>query len=150
MLFMTVRIVHILAAIWFCCGFVGYLVARLAMLRTEDVRGVDALVKLMGRFRDFLIRPGSALLVIFGIWTAYYEGWPEFSIHALILLIILIPFVALEIRGGHKVEAATAEAVKSGSVTPELKAAMHARPLVIGDYGVAIIVILFLFMMLVK
>jgi len=147
---LIVRTIHVLAAIWFCCGIAGYLVARLAMLRTEDVRGVDALVKLMGRFRDLMIRPGSALLLIFGIWTAYYEAWPEFSIHALILLIVLIPFVVMEIRGLKKIETANVEALKSGAVTTELKAAMHARPLVIGDYGVVIITILFLLLMLLK
>ena len=147
---LLVRTLHVLASIWFCCGIAGYLAARLAALRNEDVRAVDALVKLMGRFRNFMIRPGAGLMVIFGLWTAYDETWPAFSIQAIILLAILVPFVILTTKGVHKLEAASAEAVKSGSMTPELSAAMRARPLMIGDYGIGIITVLFLLLMLLK
>lgn len=147
---LIVRTLHVLAAIWYTCGVAGYIVARLAALQTEDVRGVGALVRLMGHFRNLMIRPGGALLVIFGLLTAYYEAWPRFSIHAIILLVIFVPFMVMTVKGLHKLEAAGAEAVKSGSVTPELSAAMRARPLVIGDYGIGVITVLFLLMMLLK
>lgn len=150
MMLLIVRTLHILASIWFCCGVAGYVVTRLVALRNDDVRAVDALVKLMGRFRNFMIRPGGGLLVIFGLWAAYYEAWPRFSIHAIILLVILVPFMILMVKGSHKLEAASAEAVKSGSVTPELSAAMRARPLVIGDYGISVITLIFLLVMLLK
>ncbi len=147
---LLVRTLHVLASIWFCCGVAGYVVTRLVALRNDDVRAVDTLVKLMGRFRNFVIRPGAGLLIIFGLWAAYYEAWPRFSIHAIILLVILVPFIVLTVTGLHKLETASAEAVKSGSVTPELRAAMRARPLVIGDYGISIITVLFLLLMLLK
>ena len=145
-----VRTLHILAAIWFCCGVAGYLATRLAMVRSEDVRGVSALVALMGKFRNLMIRPGGGLLLIFGLVTAYYEAWPEFSIHALMLLIIFIPFMGMMATGSHKIEAAAGEALKSDSVTPELKAAMRARKLLIGEYATAVITLLFLLIMLLK
>lgn len=147
---LLLRTLHVLASIWFCCGVAGYLTARLAALRSEDVHGVDALVKMMSWFRNFMIRPGGGLLVIFGLWAAYDEAWPRFSIHAIILLVILVPFMILMVNGSHKLEAASSEAVKSGSMTPGLSAAMRARPLVIGDYGISIITVLFLLLMLLK
>src|SRR5579863_3239092 len=147
---LLVRTLHVLASIWFTCGVAGYAVARLAALKTGNLGSIDALVGMMTRFKNLMIRPGGALLVIFGLWTAYYEAWPEFSIHAIIVLIIFIPFMFMTVSGLHKLEAASAEAVKSGSVTPELSAAMRDRRLMIGDYGVSILTILFLLLMLLK
>jgi|SRR5579885_2051164 len=150
MLFMTVRTLHILAAIWFICGVAGYVVTRLEMLKSDDVRGVDALVRVMARFRNLMIRIGGILLVIFGLWTAWYESWPHFALHAIGLLVIFVPFMVLTAKGSHGLEAASAEAVKSGSLTPELRAALRDRKLVIGEWGIGVITLLFLFLMLLK
>ncbi len=150
MLFLLIRSIHILAAIWFTCGVAAYLFTRRAALGAEDVRGVDALVQLMGRFKNFMIRPGAALLLIFGLWAAYDEGWPHFALHAIALLVILLPFVILVVRGNNKLEAACAEAMKSVTLTPELKAALRDRMLVIGDIGIGTITVLFLLLMLLK
>lgn len=147
---LLVRSLHVLAAIWFTCGAAGYIVTRLAMLKAEDVCAVDALVSLMARFRNRMIRPGGMLLVIFGLWTAWYESWPRFAIDAIALLIIFVPFMVLAAKGSHKLETASTEAVKSGSVTPELRTAMRARPLLIGDWGIAVVTLLFLLLMLLK
>lgn len=147
---LLVRTLHILAAVWFTCGAAGYVVTRLAMLEAEDVRAVDTLVTLMVRFRNLMIRPGGMLLVIFGLWTAWYESWPRFAIYAIVLLIIFVPFIVMTAKGSHRLETASAEAVKSGSVTPELRAAMRARPLLTGDWGIAVVTLLFLLLMLLK
>src|SRR5215469_9003731 len=104
MLFMTVRILHILASIWLTCGVAGYGFTRLAMLKSDDVRAIAALAGLMGRFRNLMIRPGGLLLVIFGLWAAYYESWPGFALHAIVLLIILVPFIVLTAKGSHRIE----------------------------------------------
>ena len=150
MLFMTVRTLHILAGIWFTAGVAAYLLTRLAMRKSEDVRGMSALVDLMARFRNLMIRPGGMLLLIFGLWAAYDESWPEFSIHALILLIIFIPFMLLTAKGSHAIETASAEALQAGSVTPALRTAMRDRKLQIGEWGIGIITVLFLLLMLIK
>jgi Ca2+/Na+ antiporter len=150
MLFMTVRTLHILAGIWFTAGVAAYLVTRLTMLKSDDARSVDALVGLMGRFRNLMIRPGSILLVIFGLWTAYYESWPRFAIDAVALLIILVPFVVLTVKGGHRIEAAGAEALQAASVTPALSAALRDRKTVVGEVGIGIITLLFLLLMIIK
>ena len=150
MLFMTVRTLHILAAIWFTCGVAGYVVTRFTLLRRQDVREVQALVTVMEHFRNLMIRPGGALLVIFGLWTAYYESWPRFSLYAIVLLIIMVPFVVLTVRGTLKVVAASAEAGQAGAITPALDAAMRDRKLVIGVAGASIITFLFLLLMFIK
>ena len=150
MVFMIVRVLHILAAIWFTCGVAAYVITRLTLLQRHDVREVQALVTVIERFRNLMIRPGGALLVIFGLWTAYYESWPRFSLYAIVLLIIMVPFVVLTVRGTAKVVAASAEAVQAGSITPTLDAAMRDRKLVIGVSGASIITFLFLILMLVK
>ena len=147
---LLVRTLHILAAIWFVAGVAGYFMTRRAALRADDVKAVDAVVKLMSRFKNLMIRPGGMLLVIFGLWTAYDEAWPQFSIHAVILLVILVPFMVLLVRGLHKIEAACAEAVQAGSITPALGEAMGARGLKTGEIGVGIITVLFLLLMLIK
>jgi hypothetical protein len=150
MLFMIVRTLHILAGIWFTAGAAAYLFTRLAMLKEQDVRGVDALVRLMARFRNLMIRPGGMLLVIFGLWAAYYESWPRFSIEAIVLLVIFVPFMALVARGSHGLEPISAEAVQAGSLTPALNSALRDRKLVIGEWGIAVITVLFLLLMIVK
>jgi Ca2+/Na+ antiporter len=150
MLFMTVRTLHILAGIWFTCGVAAYLLTRLAMLKSDDARSVHALVGLTGRFRNLMIRPGSILLLIFGLWTAYYEAWPRFSIEAIVLLVILVPFVVLTVKGGGRIEAASAEAVQSGPVTQALSAALRDRKTVVGEVGIGVITLLFLLLMILK
>src|SRR5579859_6093246 len=150
MLFMTVRILHVLAGIWFTCGVAAYVVTRFTMLKRQDVHEVQALVGVTERFRNLMIRPGGALLVIFGLWTAYYESWPRFAIYAIVLLIIMVPFIVLTIRGSSKVASASAEAEQAGSITPVLNAAMRDRKLVTGVFGVSIITFLFLLLMLIK
>jgi hypothetical protein len=150
MLFMTVRTLHILAGIWFTCGVAAYLLTRLTMLRSDDARSVHALVGLTGRVRNVLIRPGSALLLIFGLWTAYYESWPRFSLHAIALLVILVPFIVLTVKGGGRIEMASAEAVQAGSMTPALSAALRDRKTVAGEVGIGVITLLFLLLMIIK
>jgi len=150
MLFMTVRTLHILAGIWFTCGVAAYLLTRLTMLKTDDARSVRALVGLTGQFRNFMIRPGSILLLVFGLWTAWYESWPRFAVHAIALLVILVPFIVLTIKGGGRIEAASAEAVQAGSVTPALSAALRDRKTVVGEMGIGIITLLFLLLMIIK
>ena len=150
MLFMTVMTLHILAGIWFTCGVAAYLLTRLTMLKSDDVRSVHALVGLTGRFRNIMIRPGSMLLLIFGLWTAYYESWPRFTIHAIALLVILVPFVVLTVKGGNRIEAACAEAVQAGSVTPALSAALRDRKTSVGEMGIGVITLLFLLLMIIK
>jgi|GEM_PF-2950373 len=149
-MFMTVRTLHILAGIWFTCGVAAYLLTRLTMLKSDDVRSVHGLVGLTVRIRNFMIRPGSILLLIFGLWAAYYESWPAFSIHAIVLLVILVPFVVLTIKGGGRIEAASAEAVEAGSMTPALSAALRDRKTVIGEVGIGVITLLFLLLMIIK
>lgn len=150
MMFMLVRTLHILAGIWFTCGVAAYLLARLSMLKSDDARSVQALVGLTGQARNFLIRPGSILLLVFGLWTAYYESWPRFSIHAIVLLAVLVPFIVFTVKGGRKIEAASTEAVQSGSVTPALSAALRDRKTVVGEVGIGVITLLFLILMIVK
>ena len=150
MMFMLVRTLHILAGIWFTCGVAAYLLARLSMLKSDDARSVQALVGLTGQARNFLIRPGSILLLVFGLWTAYYESWPRFSIHAIVLLAVLVPFIVFTVKGGRKIEAASTEAVQSDSVTPALSAALRDRKTVVGEVGIGVITLLFLILMIVK
>ncbi|HSN17652.1 MAG TPA: DUF2269 family protein [Gammaproteobacteria bacterium] len=150
MLLMTVRSLHILAAIWFTCGVAAYLVTRLVMLQSGDARSVHTLVGLTGRFRNVMIRPGSILLLVFGLWTAYYESWPRFSLHAIALLVILVPFIVLTVKGGQRIEAASAEAVQAGAVTPTLGTALRDRKTVVGEVGIGVITLLFLLLMLIK
>jgi len=150
MLFTIIRAFHILAAIWFTCGAAGYIVTRREMLKAEDIRGLDALVRLMARFRNLMIRPGGLLLVVFGLWTAYLESWPRFAMSAIALLVIFVPFMVLTAKGSHGLEAASAESAKTGSVTPELRAALRDRKLVIGEWGISVITLLFLLLMVLK
>ena len=145
-----VRTLHILAGIWFTCGVAAYLLTRLTILKQDEVRSVHALVGLMGRFRNILIRPGSLLLVIFGLWAAYLESWPRFTVHAIALLVILVPFVVLTVKGGNRIEATSAEAVQAGSITPALSSAMRDRKTVIGEVGIGVITLLFLLLMILK
>lgn len=149
-MFILVCSLHILAAIWFTCGIAGYAIARLAAVKTENLGSLDALVGMMTRFKNLMIRPGGILLVIFGVWTAWYESWPRFTLSAIALLVIFVPFMVLTVRGLHELEAVRTEAIQAGSVTPALRAALRDRRSMIGDIGISIITVLFLLLMLLK
>ena len=149
-MFVLVRTLHILAAIWFTCGVAAYMVTLRAMRQEKDIRAVGALMRLIGRIMPLMMRPGGLLLVIFGLWTAYYESWPRFSMEAIALLVIFVPFMALTGLGSHKLQAAVAEALQAGSVTPALEAALRDRKLVIGDAGIGFITLLFLLLMTIQ
>jgi hypothetical protein len=93
---------------------------------------------LAGRFERLLVIPGSALVLIFGLTTAWLQGYPILgllvggttnwvlvSLLLMLLLGALVPLIFLP--RGRVFEAALTDADARRQVTPELRAAFADR-----------------------
>jgi uncharacterized membrane protein len=148
--FLLVRSLHVLAAFCYIGGLSGYLGMRLALLNSSSLEAVALLQRILHRFEKFMLLPGGALLVIFGILTAWLEHWPHFALEAIGLLLLMIPFVVISGPRAQKVDMALAEALQAGELTGRLRAAMRDKVLFVSELATVAIVLLILFLMLVK
>src|SRR6478672_9258216 len=73
---LILKLLHIVIAFGFVGGVLGRTFAMGQASRTADVTTIQALVQLGGRFEYLMVRPGSLLLLLGGLLTAWVEGWP--------------------------------------------------------------------------
>ena len=67
-------LLHVALAFAFVAGIVGRDLTIHKARTSTDVRIVDELVELAGRFEMLLIRPGSFAVLLAGIWAALARG----------------------------------------------------------------------------
>ena len=133
-LVLIVKLVHVLIAVWFISGLLGRWVALNRAAEAGDVRIAFELSELAGRFERLMVIPGSILVLVFGLVTAWIAGLPVFGflqgastnwlLASLILYISTIPLVPLLfLPRGARFGAALSAALERGEVTSELRAA---------------------------
>jgi hypothetical protein len=134
-----VNLLHVLAGFWLVAGLVGRAVALRAAARATDIRAVDALVGLAGRFEG-MVRIPSIVVLGLGLLAAWIRGWPvlgalqggnvNWLLAALILYLTLAPLIVwIFLPRGRVFERAFRDARGEGRVTPALTAAF-ADPVV--------------------
>ncbi|MBC7810980.1 MAG: DUF2269 family protein [Burkholderiales bacterium] len=151
------KFLHVITAFWFVTGLIGRNLTMRQAARTPDIHITAALVKLAGRFEMLMVRPGSFLVLGFGIVAAVMQGWPilgslqggtsNWLFVSTLIYLGMIPIIPLIfIPRGKVFGAALENAVAQGTFTPELKAAFtdpvvaaaHAAELI----GIVVIIIL--------
>ncbi len=126
---------HALAGVAFVAGLLGRWIVLGLAARATDLGSMRTLAAAAGPFERLVI-VGSQVVLVLGIATAIAEGIPfhgplqggrvDWLFVALLLYLSIIPLVPLVFLPRGKIyEAAMAEAVARGEVTPALREAWH-------------------------
>jgi predicted integral membrane protein DUF2269 len=126
------KLLHVLAAFWFVAGLIGRGVTIAQVRRETDLGRVESLTAVTGRFEGWMVRPGSAAVLVLGLVTMVAQGrsltgenewWLLVSLVLYIALAALVPLVFLP--RGRRYEAALEAAKPGGVVTPALAEALR-------------------------
>jgi uncharacterized membrane protein len=127
-----VVLLHVVAAFWFVAGLLGRNVTMARARVATDIRMLDELVTLSGRFERMMVIPGSIAVTVLGLLAAWALGrplagpddwWLLTSLLLFVAIGVLVPVVFLP--HGKVFEHALADARAGGEVTPELRAALR-------------------------
>jgi hypothetical protein len=132
------KLIHVLLGFWFVTGLLARNLTLSRAARLDDVRVIRGLVDQAGRFEQLMVRPGSMALLVFGLLTAWAQGWPilgflqggstNWLLASIVLYVSMIPLIALVFLPRGKIfEAALSEATAQGQVTPVLTSAFQDR-----------------------
>jgi len=148
---LLVKLVHLLTAIWFISGLLGRWIALRQAGRASEVRVAFELSELAGRFERLMVIPGSLLVLVLGLITAWVAGLPvlgflqgastNWLLGSLVIYLstfLLVPFLFLP-RGARFGEALKS-ALARGEFTPELHVAF-ADPLVFAGHVYELLVV---------
>jgi hypothetical protein len=126
---------HVVVAFAFVAGLIGRNFTHRHAVRSSNLSTVSNLMDLAGRFEQWLIVPGSFVLLFGGLLTMWAEHLPFFEhggywlVTSLVVFVglfaVLVPFVF--IPRGRIFGAAMEDARKRGVVTPELSAALRDK-----------------------
>jgi hypothetical protein len=156
-----VRLLHILLAFWFIAGLIGRNLTFRQAGQATDVGAADALLRASERFERLMVRPGSLVLLGFGLLLAWLQGQPVLgflqgsttnwllaSLALSLLPILLVLFVLLP---HSKLRAQAVErALHQGLVTPDLRAALANRAVIVGRNAELLIVAAIVVLMALK
>jgi hypothetical protein len=127
-----VVLLHVVAAFWFVAGLLGRNLTMARARTSSDLRMLDELVALSGRFERTMVIPGSFAVVALGLLAAWVLGQPLAGSNNWWVLVSLLLFVAIGVLvptvflpHGKVFEHALADARGRGEVTPELRAALR-------------------------
>lgn len=127
------KLAHVVVAILLIVGFVGrYVLLR----RAERASDVDLTAEFASAARPFewMVQVGSILVLVFGLLTAWAqgyewlgvtEGWIAISLALYVVATLLVPTVF--IPKGRQFESALEDARAAGSFTPALRTAFADR-----------------------
>jgi hypothetical protein len=135
-LVLVAKLLHVLVGFALVTGIVGRDVTLRRAARATDLGVIHALLDVASVFERALVRPASALVLVFGLVTAWLQGtpilgtlaggssnWLLVSVLVFVAIALLVPLVFLP--RGRAFDAALAEADARGHVTPELSAAFR-------------------------
>jgi len=136
------KLFHIVTAIWFISGMIGRWAAYRRSATAADLPSLAALMRLGEFFDRRMVIPGSQAVLLFGLLTAWLQGWPilgslqgspiNWVFVSLILYLSDIPIVIAVLAPQRKIrERALAEALETGAITPALKSALSNQTVTI-------------------
>ena len=132
------KLAHVLAAFWFVSGLLARNMTMSRAAQITDVDGIRTLVGSAGRFERLMVRPGSLVVFLIGLLTAWAQGWPvlgflqggmvNWVLVSIVLYLSMLPIIPLIFLPRGKIfEAALDDALAQGHVTPALTAAFHDK-----------------------
>ncbi|MBI5031238.1 MAG: hypothetical protein HZB51_11980 [Chloroflexi bacterium] len=68
------KLLHVLVAIWFITGLLGRRLVLSQAAKASEIKIVDALAQLAGRFENTMVIPGSMAVALLGLFTAWAQG----------------------------------------------------------------------------
>lgn len=125
-------LLHVVAAFLLVPGLLGRNITMARARTASDIRLLDELVTLSGRFERMMVIPGSFAVVLLGLLVAWALGqplagsnnwWLLTSLLLFVTIGVLVPVVFLP--HGKVFEHALADAKAKGEVTPELRSALR-------------------------
>jgi hypothetical protein len=154
---LTLTALHVLTA-FVLVSVVGRGMALREAARAGDVRVVDALVGLAGRF-EVMVRVPSIVVLLLGLLTAWHGGWPilgflqggsvNWILASLVLYGTLTPLIIWVFLPKGRIFARLLDhALAEGRVTPALTAAF-ADPLVAAAHAWELVVLIGLIVLMV-
>jgi uncharacterized membrane protein len=133
MLFLFVRFLHVISAMWFIGGILARQIVRAYAKRTDDVRRFATLSEAAGRIESTMVIPGNMAVIIFGVILAllikapilgFLQGasrnWLLLSNLILVIGFLGVPLIFLP--RGKKFAVTLEDALAKGQMTPELRA----------------------------
>ncbi len=134
----VVKLLHILAVIWFISGLLGRWLALGQAAKATRVQTVSDMVKFAGIFERTMVIPGWQAVFLLGLITAWLGGWPllgflqgassNWVLVAIVLFLTQLPLIPLVFLPRGKIFGqALEQSVSQGHVTPELTAAFSDR-----------------------
>ena len=127
-----VVLLHVLSAFWFVAGLLGRNVTMARARTQSDLRMLDELITLGGRFERMMVIPGSAAVLVSGLLAAWAVGQPLAGANNWWILLSIVLYVAISalvptvfLPRGKVFEHALADAKAHGEITPELRLALR-------------------------
>jgi hypothetical protein len=158
---LALKFLHVAVAFWMTAGLVGRGVAQLRAERTTDVRALQLLMELVGRFDRLMVIPGSSAVFLLGLLTAWAQGLPvlgfiqgartNWLLISLVLWIgvfVLVPMVF--IPRGKVFGALFEEAIRLDRVTEQLAAALRDPVVRFAHIYEIVAVVVIIFLMVTK
>jgi hypothetical protein len=132
----VLEFLHVAAAFWMTAGIIGRWVAQAQASRSTSIAQVQALMPAAGVFERAMVIPGSMVVFVVGLITAWVQDWPilgfiqgghsNWVLASILLFLSLIPVVRFVFLPRGKVfDAALDEAALENRVTPALTAAFN-------------------------
>ena len=137
-----IKLLHVFVAFWFIAGGFGRQLALSQAARTTDVNVLGGLADLAGKFDRLMVIPGSQVVLLLGLMTAWAGGWPVLGIleggkanwvlASIVLFLSVLPCIPLIfLPSGRRFDEALKAARAQGEVTPALRAALTNRTVAI-------------------
>jgi uncharacterized membrane protein len=136
MIGLLIEWIHILSVLWLVAGVAGRGACTGLAGRTDDFNTVRTLMQAAHTFEMKMVRPSSFFILATGLITARMGGWPilgflqgasvNWVLAALVIYLTIIPVILFVfLPRGRIYRKALQEAGARGTVTPELRAALH-------------------------
>jgi uncharacterized membrane protein len=133
MLFLLLRFLHIVSAIWFLGGILARQIVRAYAKRTDNVQRFSVMSEVAGRIENTMVIPGNLAVIVFGVILGliikapilgFLQGaernWLLVSNIILLLGFLSVPLIFLP--RGKLFRVALQDALAKGQMTPELRA----------------------------
>ena len=158
---LTSKLLHILTAMLLVGGLLGRNLTYGAARRATTVPVTASLLELSERFEKLMVRPGSELVLLLGLLTAWLEQLPLLSVLAgarpawvlvsLVIYVLTVPLVIVILLPHSKRRRLALEAaLAQRSITPELRAALDDRSVLVTRNVELLIILLVICLMVLK
>ena len=158
---LLIKLLHILGGIMMIAGLVGRGITRIEAAKAKDIHEFNMLIQLGGRFENQLVIPGSILVFLFGLISAWLRGWPilgflqgaasNWLLASTLLYLTMVPLIIfIFIPRGKWFGAALQTALTQGKITEELWERFEDRVVHLAHQVEIIVVAAILYLMVMK